>query len=84
MNNQVAQHLNEIGDPHSIYLPVFKSHDDQELWAKKCCEILTKFLNLDSLELSELSLQGMNWVKRLNAYSAVEDYLNIYKAVLEK
>jgi glycosyltransferase involved in cell wall biosynthesis len=79
-----AAPMNEVGGPHSIYLPVLKYHDDQELWAKQCCEILTKFLNLGSLELSELSLQGMNWVKRFNADSAIEDYLNIYKVVLEK
>ena len=79
-----AAPMNEVGGAHSIYLPPLKYNDDQELWAKKCCEILTKLLNLDSLELSELSLRGMNWVKRFNADSAIEAYLNIYKAVLEK
>ena len=79
-----AAPMNEVGGAHSIYLPPLKYNDDQELWAKKCCEILTKLLNLDSLELSELSLRGMNWVKRFNADSAIEDYLNIYKSVLEK
>jgi glycosyltransferase involved in cell wall biosynthesis len=78
-----AAPMNEVGGPHSIYLPVLKYHDDQSLWAKKCCKKLSKFLNLDAVEISKLSSRGRDWVKRFNADSALEEYLNIYRAVLK-
>jgi len=76
-----AAPMNEVGGSHSIYLPLLKYHDDKQLWAKKCCQILTKLLNLDAPERSDLSLRGMNWVKKFNADSAIEEYLDIYKTI---
>ena len=77
-----AAPMNEIGGFAASYMPVLKTSDDAQTWAKNGAEKLKLLLAMPDLQRHTLVNEGIKNVARFNADDAIEGYLNIYKQVL--
>lgn len=75
--------MNEVGGPAARYLPRLKVEDDVQLWAKNAAVVLNEVLNLEESECVDLIKQGMDWAKRFDTDTAIDNYLLIYQQVIE-
>ena len=75
--------MNEVGGPVAIYLPRLRAEDDLQSWAKHGAGVLAELLNLDEIDRANIVAQGLAWVERFDADTAIEGYLSIYRQVVE-
>ena len=75
--------MSEVGGPAAKYLPRLRTEDDVQIWAKHGAAVLIELLNLDDVDRAELVAEGLAWVERFDADTAIEGYLSIYRQVVE-
>ena len=74
--------MNEIGGPHTLYLPRLQFGDDREAWAAAGAAVVQNLLNLSEPERAALRLSGVAWSARFNVDQAADRYVKIYESVL--
>ena len=77
-----AAPMNEIGGVACSYIPVLKSTDDADLWAKNASNTLIALLSLNDAARSKLVAQGLTHMQQFNAEHAIESYLNHYQQAM--
>lgn len=78
-----AAPMNEVGGPHTRYLPLLQHGDDAQAWAANGADTLNALLTLPAPEAQQLRAQCIAWPKQFNADAAIDGYLRIYQQVLE-
>ncbi|MCY1550700.1 D-inositol-3-phosphate glycosyltransferase [compost metagenome] len=76
--------MNEIGGPHTDYLPLLRSTDDMALWAARGARVLEKLLNEPAQAQSERTDACMTWSRRFESARAIAAYLQIYEGVMAR
>lgn len=74
--------MNEIGGPHTDYLPLLRNTDDMTLWADRGARVLEKLLNEPAQAQSERTDTCMAWSQRFEPERAIAAYLQIYEGVM--
>lgn len=74
--------MNEVGGPHTTYLPRLLAGDDRAAWAAAAATVVQNLLKLPLSDRAALRLCGIAWSARFNAGQAVDQYLKIYESVL--
>ncbi len=75
--------MNEVAGPAARYLPRLKSVSDLSAWAVDGAAVLQQLLAETEPERRQRRDLAQEWVNRFDAAKAVDDYLAIYKSVLE-
>lgn len=76
--------MNEIGGPHTDYLPLLRDTDDMALWAARGARVLEKLLSEPAQAQSERADVCMAWARRFEPERAIAGYLQIYEAVMAR
>jgi glycosyltransferase involved in cell wall biosynthesis len=76
--------MNEVGGSAASYIPLLKSSDDVQTWAKLGADKLISLLAMPALQRKQLLSKGIANAAQFNADGAIEAYLNIYRQVLTK
>lgn len=79
-----AAPMNEVGGPHTRYLPRLTDSGDAQAWAAHGADVLTELLALPSLQAHALRAQCVDWPRKFNADGAIDGYLRIYQQVLDQ
>jgi glycosyltransferase involved in cell wall biosynthesis len=74
--------MNEIGGPHTCYLPLLRAQGDAQAWAEHGAAALSNLLALPPAERQRLVDAGVAWSKRFDTQVATDHYLRIYQQVL--
>lgn len=74
--------MNEIGGPHTDYLPLLNHPDDMADWATRGARVLEKLLGEPARARSERTEVCVAWASRFAAERAIGRYLQIYEHVL--
>ena len=74
--------MNEIGGPHTDYLPLLRQPNEMDAWASRGARVLAKLLAESPQAQSERSATCMAWAKRFEAERAITRYLQVYDSVL--
>ena len=74
--------MNEIGGPHTVYLPLLGPDDDRKAWAAQGADALNTLLNESAQAASERAAACVAWSRRFDADHAIEQYLQVYQRVL--
>ena len=74
--------MNEIGGPHTDYLPLLRDTDDANTWAHRGARVLEKLLNEPEQEQHERTEACVAWSQRFEAARAIGRYVQIYERVL--
>ena len=77
-----AAPMNEIGGDACSYIPVLKSTDDLQRWAKTASSKLIALLSDSAAERAKRVSQGLRHVKQFNAEHAIESYLECYQQAM--
>jgi len=78
-----AAPMNEVAGPAACYLPRLKSAGDMDAWATEAAAVLQGLLEEPEPERQRRIELGRAWVERFDVDRAVDEYLAIYKDVLE-
>lgn len=78
-----AAPMNEIGGPHSCYLPRLRMGDDAAAWAVRGARALRDLLDLPEAERAALSATGLAWASQFDMDRTTDRYLQIYRQVLD-
>jgi glycosyltransferase involved in cell wall biosynthesis len=78
-----APPMNEVAGQSARYLPRLQP-GDIETWADQGAKVLMELLTLSDPERSELAERGIAWAKSFNADTAIDQYLAIYRQVLDR
>lgn len=73
--------MNEVGGPHSLYLPRLHQRDDVQRWAAQGAELLDALLAETSGQRSARSADCVSWARRFTASAAIDGYLQVYQRV---
>lgn len=74
--------MNEIGGPHTDYLPLRRDTDDIGAWAARGARVLEKLLHEPAPAQRERTEVCMAWSRRFEAERAIGRYLQVYDRVL--
>ena len=74
--------MNEVGGPHTRYLPRLRSDDDVQVWAERGAAVLGALLDLPGPERERLAATGVEWASRFDPDKAIDRYLALYEQVL--
>jgi glycosyltransferase involved in cell wall biosynthesis len=74
--------MNEIGGPHTIYLPLLRTSDDPIAWATHGASALDTLLSEPYEVTTKRAAACVTWSQRFNADRAIAQYLNVYQDVL--
>jgi len=74
--------MNEIGGPHTDYLPLLGDTDDMAAWATRGARVLEKLLNEPERAQRERIEACVAWSRRFEAERAIARYLQVYERVL--
>lgn len=77
-----APPMNEIGGSAATYLPLLKSTDSVQTWAKSGAKVLKHLLELQPAQRRRLVAEGATNAAKFNADDAIEGYLDVYQKVL--
>ncbi len=75
--------MNEVAGPAARYLPRLAASADMAAWAAQGAAELTMLLDETASERHRRMDLAKAWVKRFDAAKAADEYLAVYKAVLE-
>jgi glycosyltransferase involved in cell wall biosynthesis len=75
--------MNEVAGASARYIPRLQPNADLDAWAAQGAAALRELLGLGAEERRRLVEQGLEWVKRFDADSAISRYLDIYQRILE-
>ncbi|MES2840034.1 MAG: glycosyltransferase [Pseudomonadota bacterium] len=76
--------MNEIGGPHTDYLPLLRNTDDMAFWAACGARVLEKLLNEPAQAQSERTDACMAWSRHFEPERAIAAYLQIYEGVMAR
>jgi len=75
--------MTEVGGPHAHYLPRWSgSAAEIAPWADKGARVICAVIDRSAEEQTNFARAGIEWTARFDAAQAIENYLNIYSAVL--
>ena len=75
--------MNEVAGAAARYIPRLQPGADLDAWAAHGSAAVRDLLSLDAEERQRLVDRGSEWVKRFDADSAIQHYLQIYRRVLD-
>jgi glycosyltransferase involved in cell wall biosynthesis len=75
--------MNEVAGQAACYLPRLKSMAEMDAWAAQGAVVLQRLLDEPAAARQQRRHQAEGWVKRFDIGKAVDEYLAIYKDVLE-
>jgi len=75
--------MNEVAGQAACYLPRLKSMAEMDAWAAQGAVVLQRLLDEPAAARQQRRDQAEGWVKRFDIAKAVDEYLAIYKDVLE-
>ena len=76
--------MNEIGGPHTIYLPLLGPRDDMTAWAIHGARALETLLNEPAQAAAERTEACLAWSRRFEPERAIARYLQIYEGVMAR
>ena len=74
--------MNEIAGPSAIYLPLLKSGDNVEQWARQGAISLYELLSLSPEARQSIEQKSVAWTVQFNADAAITAYLKMYEQAL--
>jgi glycosyltransferase involved in cell wall biosynthesis len=74
--------MNEVGGPHSVYLPRLKPQDDRQPWAAQAAQAMGELLLAGVDEQAARSAACVQWAARFSADRAIDRNLAIYEKAL--
>jgi glycosyltransferase involved in cell wall biosynthesis len=75
--------MNEVAGEAAFYLPRLRRGADIDAWAAQGAIVLGKLLSQSAAERAQRVMRGRLWAGRFDADKAIEDYLAIYRRVLD-
>jgi glycosyltransferase involved in cell wall biosynthesis len=75
--------MNEVGGPAAHYLPRLRPSENLDAWARKGAEALQDLLGEGATDKVERAQTGRHWASRFDADKTIDDYLMIYRRILE-
>jgi glycosyltransferase involved in cell wall biosynthesis len=76
--------MNEVGGAAARYIPRLQVTADIGEWAAHGASVLREVLAMNPSERQKVIDDGIEWVKRFNATSAITRYLEIYQQIFAK
>jgi glycosyltransferase involved in cell wall biosynthesis len=76
--------MNEIGGPHTDYLPLLRDTDDMTQWAARGARVLEKLLDEPAQARRDRTDACMAWSRRFEPERAIAAYLQIYEGVMAR
>jgi glycosyltransferase involved in cell wall biosynthesis len=75
--------MTEVGGPHAHYLPRWSGGTAEILpWAEHGARLICAVIDRSPEAQTQAARAGIEWTARFDAAQAIENYLNIYAAVL--
>lgn len=74
--------MTEVGGRHAHYLPKPVGLDALQGWSQTGAKLLCDLLDRPGHERQACARAGIEWARRFNSDTAIERYLDIYRAVL--